>query len=401
MSEPRHFAYLDSVRALAFLAVISVHVAMATGSFPGKSLLLFGGFGVQLFFLASAITLCQSMSERKQIDRYPVAFFYLRRLFRIAPLFWLAMAFYWLIPSLVPPFLLADMAPSGVHASYFWLTAFFLHGWHPYTFDSIVPGGWSIAVEMTFYLIFPLLFFFINSLRRAVIAVFISFFYLKFMLHRGWPCDSLFPFLESHVYSGTPKGLLGFFMGLWFPAQLPVFLVGFLAFYLLREPLVQKAMASKFWTRSLLVFCGLALLNWAKSPAVFMPNGFQIDLTLAGVVIALSGAATRLLVNPIICRLGRISYSCYLVHFAAFGLVVKWLGHGAVLTSVSPSIDAGSRLANLLLFARLFIPSLLLTVVFATITYRFLEQPGIELGRRLIRRISARARHAVLSGAAT
>ena len=34
-------------------------------------------------------------------------------------------------------------------------TAFFLHGLHPEAINSVIPGGWSIAVEMTFYLFFP------------------------------------------------------------------------------------------------------------------------------------------------------------------------------------------------------------------------------------------------------
>jgi len=75
-SEPRHFAFLDTVRGAAFLLVILLHTALAVGPFPGRSFLLEGGYGVQLFFLASAITLCHSMSQRKLDDAYPVGFFF-------------------------------------------------------------------------------------------------------------------------------------------------------------------------------------------------------------------------------------------------------------------------------------------------------------------------------------
>lgn len=400
MSEPRHFAFLDSVRGMAFLLVIAFHAALSVGPFPGQWFLLQGDRGVQLFFLASAITLCHSMNQRKQAEAYPVAFFFLRRYFRIAPLFWFAMAFYWVFPHVMPAFWLGQWAPSGVHPSYFVLTALFLHGWHPYTFNCIVPGGWSIAVEMTFYLVFPLLFCWVNSLKRAVIAVFLSFFYLKFMAHRGWPCDSVFPFLASHVYSGIPDHILHFFMNLWFPAQLPVFIVGFLAYYLLQSPLIQQAMQSKFWPRALLLLAGIGALHFLKAPGGVVPNSLGVVLALSAGIIALSGTPMRLFVNPLICCLGKISFSCYLVHFAALGMVLKWLGHGQVLTEAAPALDAGGPISNALLYLQLFLPALLLTVALATATYHLVERPGIELGRRAIRWISDRARQPLPGSAA-
>jgi peptidoglycan/LPS O-acetylase OafA/YrhL len=41
----------------------------------------------------------------------------------------------------------------------------FLHGFNPYWITSLVPGGWSIAVEMTFYIILPFLF---ARIKRSV-----------------------------------------------------------------------------------------------------------------------------------------------------------------------------------------------------------------------------------------
>src|SRR5579862_5415597 len=178
--EPNNFAYIDAVRGLAFLAVLIVHAALSVGQFYGRSILAKGGYGVQLFFLASAITLCFSMAARQRIDAHPVIYFYVRRLFRIAPLFWLAILFYSLFPGVMPAFWLSQWAPDGVRPSYFALTACFLHGWHPYTFNSIVPGGWSIAVEMTFYAIFPFLYRFLSlSFKNTTVVVLTAFVCLK------------------------------------------------------------------------------------------------------------------------------------------------------------------------------------------------------------------------------
>ena len=50
-----------------------------------------------------------------------------------------------------PPTLL----PTGIGAHTVIMTATFTHGFWPDTISSLVHGGWSIAVEMTFYLFFP------------------------------------------------------------------------------------------------------------------------------------------------------------------------------------------------------------------------------------------------------
>lgn len=194
-SEPGHFAYIDAVRGLAFLAVLTVHTALTVGHFFSQNILIKAGYGVQLFFLASAITLCHSMSARKKVDAFPIFFFYLRRLFRIAPLFWAAIVFYWTFPHIMPTFWLSQWAPAGVHPSYFVLTTLFLHGWHPYTFTSIVPGGWSIAVEMTFYILFPLIFYFLGlSLKRTVVAVLSGILYVNLLGHVDlWLRQHFFP----------------------------------------------------------------------------------------------------------------------------------------------------------------------------------------------------------------
>jgi peptidoglycan/LPS O-acetylase OafA/YrhL len=54
-------------------------------------------------------------------------------------------------------------------------TALFVHGFHPQSINSVAPGGWSIAIEMTFYAVFPLLARFITSWQTAVAGLFLSF----------------------------------------------------------------------------------------------------------------------------------------------------------------------------------------------------------------------------------
>jgi len=127
-SEPRHFAYIDAVRGLAFLAVLSNHVAKVDGRFPGWWIWNSGYYGVQFFFLASAITLCHSMESRKTKDKKPVISFYIRRLFRIGPMYWLAIILYWCLPfeCLRSDWLRPFSGETGPAPLDFGLNAFFL-----------------------------------------------------------------------------------------------------------------------------------------------------------------------------------------------------------------------------------------------------------------------------------
>ena len=236
------------------------------------------------------------MSARQQIDKYPVFYFYLRRLFRIAPLFWVAMVVYWTFPKLMSSdYWLSCWAPSGVHPSYFILTALFIHGWHPYTFNSIVPGGWSITVEMTFYAFFPFIFRFLgHSLKKTIVAVLVSILYIKLMFYG----DSVFPWLRLHLFSGIRDDIWDAFINLWFPSELPVFLIGFLAYHFLCNDFVKTFVKSRFWSGCLLCFCAMMLLGFLRMSSGFIPNLLMIVLVLAGIIIAISGGSLPLLVNP-------------------------------------------------------------------------------------------------------
>lgn len=379
--EPKHFRYIDAVRGTAFLAVLTLHSAICVGDFPASSILKMGWYGVQLFFLASAITLCNSMAARSNAERYPMLSFYIRRLFRIAPLFWLSMVFYWSLPSVMPDHWLEQWAPNGVRPSYFVLTALFCHGWHPYTFNSIVPGGWSIAVEMTFYLIFPLCFIHINSLRRSAAAVLIAIILTKCERHTA-------EYLHSHLFSGIDPGIYSFFSTFWFPSQIGVFAIGIFTYHFLKSQVARTLSENRFWANIVFLFALVAL------PGFIMGGGssgisslHEVALVLAAMIVAMSACQVPLVVNPVICYIGKVSYSCYLVHFAALGLTLKFLKiHPA---PQQPFNQPGHSLPNFVSFLEIFGVCLLITVFAATITNHLVETPGIALGRRLLKRLNS------------
>ena len=141
--------WIDALRGLAILMVLANHVALVVPglSAPLLALARFGQMGVQLFFVASAFTLCLSWQHRRADEQQPVRRFLLRRLFRIAPLYWLGVALFAML-HLVQ----TGAVGSGGEVPYSPYTTtnitanlFFVHGFMPAAQNSIVPGGWSIV----------------------------------------------------------------------------------------------------------------------------------------------------------------------------------------------------------------------------------------------------------------
>jgi exopolysaccharide production protein ExoZ len=88
----------DFLRGIAILGVIVVHTSQV---FPSKieavdTLAGFGRLGIQLFYFISALTMCYTWTLRPS-ETNPIRKFYIRRAFRIAPLFWIAIPTYLLV----------------------------------------------------------------------------------------------------------------------------------------------------------------------------------------------------------------------------------------------------------------------------------------------------------------
>jgi peptidoglycan/LPS O-acetylase OafA/YrhL len=106
---------------------------------------------------------------------------------------------------------------------------------------------------------------------------------------------------------------------------------------------------------------------------VFFAFGFLL------LILALAIYPLPLLVNPAVCFLGRISYSCYLTHLA-------------IMLGVIPHFKLFSKLYfsdSIKAYVLLFAATLALTIPVSWVTYKIVEQPFIRLGSTLVRRLNA------------
>jgi len=373
--QPSHsprFDFLDALRGLAILGVISTHSAwFADGDFRGKPFAFAGMYGVQLFFLVSAFTIFMTLERAVAREPALVRSFYIRRVLRILPMFWVGIVLYAFAPGREHYY-----ADFNIGPIYYALTALFQHGWHPYTINSVVPGGWTIGVEMTFYIIAPLIFFQVKTWQSALYFFLGTLFLAEaadYCLRHAVAHHLLF----QNVEADQPE-LMQQYYRKWFPSQLPVFACGILTYRIF------TALPDTFKTRrNGLVLLAAALVAIYNAVDIgshrILPEQVVFGMAFILFILALAIYSQPLFVNPVTCFLGRISYSFYLMHFVVMECEIRFYkAHFA-------GIYNHPALAYVVLFAT----TLALAVPLSWTTYTLIEQPFIRLGSNLIRRLNA------------
>lgn len=148
----RHFPQLDALRMFAALAVFVCHVLYVTNHFrdPANYLLrlisYMGSFGVDFFFVLSAFLITSLlMREKDRTGGVNIRAFYFRRILRIWPLYFTALA--------------ALYVTGFIDRAYLSIFAVFLGNFAiciaPDHVNFAVGPLWSICVEEQFYCLWP------------------------------------------------------------------------------------------------------------------------------------------------------------------------------------------------------------------------------------------------------
>lgn len=366
-TSPERLTSVDSLRGIAILLVLAVHVSgfIAPKSEWLTELTRLGPRGVQLFYVVSAFSLFLSFAHRRSAGGFSYRAYFIRRVTRIAPMFWLAMALYLFTSGMGPNY----WAPDGIKPADVALTALFLNGWSPTTINSIVPGGWSVAIETTFYLVLPFCFLWIRSLRAAVIATSLALVARHILC--TWVLNAQLPnFPDSQRHLPFT-----FAWEFWLPAQLPVFMLGIVLFFLREKLQAAKVGLGIGWLAGALVV--ITASRYVPADA-FIPNSFLAGTGFALLALALFDGDARFFGNAILRKIGEVSFSIYLLHYLLMqytaGYVVRILNAAGLGTSGDLS------------YAIAFVVITSLSIAVAMITYRLIEAPSIALGARLSKR---------------
>ncbi len=351
---PPRYRRLDALRGVAILGVILFH-AYIIRPFHGPWWMNFvgqGAEGVGLFYMVSALTLALSWQHRRSRDRSPRRAFWARRFFRIAPLFYLTLLLVWLAgsgnPTVVPP--------SMRHHIFTWPNLIahltFGFGWLPWFQNSWIGVEWSIGVEMTFYFLFPWLIEQVVPPAKP-----------WSLLTAGVASALAWPWLLHHLWFSWPRWAKSFAV-FSFPEQMIWFAAGFSVFTMRARP------NWKGW--GVLWFLGgIALGVHAWSPLTANLVWVLPNLGLLWLAWHDHPGVRWLTRNRVIQYVGTRSYSLYLLHWLILAQIanMSW-------ASQPTTIDWTMRV----------LAGLAVSLVAAEIAYRWIERPGIALGRELIKR---------------
>jgi hypothetical protein len=237
----------------------------------------------------------------------------------------------------------------------------FLNGFNPNSINSVAIGGWSIAVESTFYILFPLLYLNFNSLKKSSLLLILSIF---ICVPISWKLANFYPAFAEY------------FTFLYFPIEFPIFCIGIFTYQLWkqRDKLINY---SKLNIRNRQII-SIILILFSSTIFIFsFPyNNGSLMLSSSAFIFLILGLAINewyVIVNPLTQFLGKISYSLYLIHFFIFKFIQ------ILLFKIDKNV-----MGNITGFALFVLISFPLAILVSYFTYSWIELPGIHKGKRLI-----------------
>jgi peptidoglycan/LPS O-acetylase OafA/YrhL len=320
----RTYPALDGLRAVAVLMVFTQHYFIYPADYH------WGWVGVSIFFVLSGFLITGILYDtRDSVGRFRT--FYARRALRIFPLFYLVIIIGWALWPIFHWYLHPAWALwpiyLGNYTRFIWLSDYLRDGaltehltgaFHGRPFVLFYGHFWSLCIEEQFYLIWPLLVFWIRHRERLIAICAGALFLVPTARYLG-----LLYLPHAITEAGFDQRFTLF--------QCDSLLLGALVALLLRKPdsdPLRYTNVARFITPALLVLFGTCeVLFYRTHHSGFVPdfeNAFFATVGLS--CINLFGAALilliidprtliyRLLSNRFLRWLGAISYGFYVFH---------------------------------------------------------------------------------------
>jgi peptidoglycan/LPS O-acetylase OafA/YrhL len=362
----QHIPELDGIRGLAIALVIMYHFGGFEGRGPLEKLLSsvfgFGWSGVDLFFVLSGFLITNILLETKTCTNY-FRIFYLRRVLRIFPLYFLVIFifFHVVVPVAHSHHKLLVLATQT--EPWYWI---YLANWpigHHNSISVLVPY-WSLSVEEQFYAVWPMVVFL--SSRKVLACIAAAIIATAFVLR----C----------VYSPSPGGI---FVYVWTPLRMDALALGALCGLVYRNR-EWSAMSGR-WLTPLAASAAVMLILifvWSGTTSGDAPPiqryGFLMlgvlysCLVLSSAIGSQSGSLSRVLTAKPLVRLGTVSYGVYVLHYFFVFLL------GALVPQLRP-LSAVPTVARSFL---LIVVGGGLSYGVAEVSWRLFEKPILRLKRR-------------------
>lgn len=317
----RHFNALTGFRCLAACLVFLYHNRKYwRDSLHPELMRLLNEFhiGVSLFFVLSGFLIAYTYAAEPLQSAKSYAKYFSIRFVRIMPVYWLILTAYYLDPAF------GKMQFS-------WLTYSLFHGFSDVHNLDAISQAWSLNIEMTFYLLAPLL----CLLQKKHLLYLAGFLALLFL--GTWGIGTYW-----HHVNGNPYRWLypvHFVLTGTFPGRCVEFAAGMLLAYQMRNNKTQ--FIEKFRFKTVIGFAGILITAWCIG--LFQPNiftqgsdetgGMILQLLVLPVFVATALAGLiyektwlqKFFASKILVLLGNASFAFYLIHISYVSIKLREL----------------------------------------------------------------------------
>ena len=361
--------YLPGLNALRFFAAFFVVISHANisldklGIYPASSLPFVnrGGDAVDFFFTLSGFLITYLLiGEINKTGTVSIRQFYLRRMYRIWPLYFLVIA--------IGFFLLGYIYPKIYQHPFFSFTIpegllmfiFFIPNYAAKNFPvGLLNPLWSIGVEEQFYLFWaPLVKFSKRYLLAMIVAfILISLAFYAFVYYRVLPINIKWEmfFLTQKFYSMAIGSLFGYLLFYHFEIYnrsffavkiVQAIIVGIVVWHYIFHNVVETGM----WFKVFFSFLyGFLILN----VSVVSKKIFDLE-------------------KPVLSYLGAISYGIYMYHMLVDYLLRYFISKPFFL-----------QIPKMAMIPLYYIALLMVTIAVAALSYQFFEKFFLQFKERL------------------
>ena len=352
--EKIYFPNLNGLRFIAAFLVIIQHIEQFKSIFNIKNyfgkfrfVLVIGELGVILFFVLSGFLITYLLlMEEHSFKKISIRKFYLRRILRIWPLYFLILILAFFVLPNISLFILPGYGKDIIYSNLFYKLLLYMlffpnlvlmmYGIVPYAAQT-----WSIGTEEQYYFIWPIILKYFKK-NRIILMLFIIFLYLAFTRLLLTQYADILPYKDI-VKAFWSK----------FPIQCMV-IGGLFAVLLYQKNTIIKLIQNTFLFYLTIILVFVLILK-----SIYLPYYYEIYSVLFGIIILNFASNDKIkisLENRGLNYLGNISYGLYIYH--PIGIVLA--------ITISSSIGFTT---NWIIYPLSFI----FTIIFAGLSYKYFE----------------------------
>ena len=359
-----HIPALDGLRGIAILLVLLFHFAPYAPGLQSPTVLLdrlylrasgIGWMGVDLFFVLSGYLITGILYDTKG-SRHYFRQFYARRILRIFPLYYAALAIFLLV---FPLFHLFDSVTRELRGDAIWFWTYLYNvrvaatGWQP---TGALEHFWSLAIEEQFYLIWPVVVLWLGRkhlIATCAVAV-VAALALRLVL-------------SSTRYVILPD--------LWMPARMDALAVGAFIALMIRMP--NGLVLLRRWAIPTAVAAALPLAILLGYRIGLSTIAHTLSALLFGAILVVcltaapNGSLATVTTSPVLRFFGRYSYALYVFHY-------PFLWFRPIFSLAFVPTVFRSQLPAYLLWLAIAIGC---SVAIALVSWHLLEKPFLKMKR--------------------